>query len=123
MTIPPDHTRDEKIQTEHLRRAAYVYVRQSSPHQVEHHQESRRRQYGLAAWAEQTGWARSRITVVDQDQGRTATVAHSRDGFEEMAAAVGRGEVGIVIGLEVARLARNSPDWHHLMYCAAGPAR
>ncbi len=116
MTIPPDHTRDAKIQSEHLQRVAYVYVRQSSPYQVEHHQESRRRQYDLAAWAEQAGWARERIIVVDQDQGRSAAVAHARDGFEGMATAVGRGEVGIVIGLEVARLARNSPDWHHLMY-------
>jgi len=105
-----------KIQPEHLGRTAYVYVRQSSPYQVEHHRESQRRQYDLVAWATAAGWAQERVVVVDEDQGKSGAIAHARGGFERLAAAVARGEAGIVISLEVSRLARNSPDWHHLMY-------
>jgi DNA invertase Pin-like site-specific DNA recombinase len=103
-----------KIQAHHLERAAYVYVRQSSPRQVQEHLESRRRQYERAEWAVAAGWARERIVVIDEDQGKSGATAKSRTGFARLIGAVARGEVGIVIALEVTRLARNSPDWHHL---------
>lgn len=106
----------KNVRGEHLERAAYVYVRQSSFYQVEHHHESRRRQYELVTWAHEAGWPAERVVVVDEDQGKSGAVAHSRSGFDRLAAAVARGEVGIVISLEASRLARNSPDWHHLMY-------
>jgi DNA invertase Pin-like site-specific DNA recombinase len=105
-----------KIRPEHLDRQAYVYVRQSSPHQVEHHREGRRRQYDLATWAQEVGWPKERIVVLDEDQGKSSAIPQTRTGFGRLIACVGRGEVGIVISLEVARLARNSPDWHHLIY-------
>jgi len=106
----------QKVRAEHLARMAYLYVRQSSPRQVEQHQESRRRQYDLVEWATDMGWPRERTLVIDEDQGTSGAIAYARRGFDRMASAVGRGEAGIVIGLEVSRLARNSPDWHHLMY-------
>ena len=108
--------RSKKIRPEHLDRAAYIYVRQSSPRQVEQHREGGRRQYQLVDWAREVGWSQQRIIVVDEDQGKSGSRPQSRSGFGRLAAAVGRGEVGIVIALEVARLARNSPDWHHLVY-------
>jgi DNA invertase Pin-like site-specific DNA recombinase len=108
--------RSRKIRSGHFDRAAYVYVRQSSPQQVEQHREGGRRQYQLVEWAQEVGWPRERIVVVDEDQGKTGSRPQSRSGFGRLVAAVGRGEVGIVIALEVTRLARNSPDWHHLVY-------
>jgi DNA invertase Pin-like site-specific DNA recombinase len=111
----PTPTRS-KIRPGHLDRAAYVYVRQSSPQQVREHQESRRRQYELADWALAAGWPRDRIVVIDEDQGKSSATPKTRPGFERLATAAGCGEVGIVIALEVTRLARNSPDWHHLIY-------
>lgn len=108
--------RHAKIQPHHLERAAYVYVRQSSPRQVIEHLESRRRQYERVEWAIGAGWPRERIVVVDEDQGKSGATAKTRPGFARLIAAVARGEVGIVIALEVTRLSRNSPDWHHLLY-------
>ncbi len=105
-----------KILPDHLDRKAYVYIRQSSPRQVWQHPEGRRRQYEMVDWVEQLGWDKERIVVIDEDQGKSATIARSRSGFEQTAMAVGRSEVGIVVSLEVARLARNSPDWYHLIY-------
>ena len=107
---------NSKVGPSHLDRKAYVYVRQSSPQQVFHHAESRRRQYEMAEWVQQIGWPEERIIVIDEDQGTSAAVAGARSGFERLAKAVGRGEAGIVVSLEVSRLARNSPDWYHLLY-------
>jgi DNA invertase Pin-like site-specific DNA recombinase len=105
-----------KVLAMHLERCAYVYVRQSSYYQVEHNLESQRRQYNMRKWASELGWPEERIIVVDEDQGRSGSVAGMRSGFEQLASAVGREEVGIVLSLEASRLARNSPDWHHLIY-------
>jgi len=105
-----------KIAAKHLERAAYVYVRQSSPRQVVEHLESQRRQYGRVDWAMAAGWPRERIVVVDEDQGKSGAAARTRPGFTRLLAAVAQGLVGIVIALEVTRLSRNSPDWHHLLY-------
>lgn len=105
-----------KIRERHLSRVAYVYVRQSSAFQVDHHRESQRRQYNLVDWVASAGWPKERIVLVDEDQGKSGAVAFTRTGFGNMVAAVGRGEVGIIASLEVSRLARNSPDWSHLVY-------
>jgi len=97
-----------KIHEEHFARAAYVYVRQSSPYQVEHHLGSKIRQYDLAKWAGELGWSSAKIITVDEDQGESGSLPHARSAFGQMVKAVARGEVGIVIGLEASRLARNN---------------
>ena len=107
--------RNGKIQAVHLDRKAYVYVRQSSPFQVENHLESQRRQYEFVERAVELGWPRERIVVVDEDQARSGSLPNSRDGFDRVVTAVGMGGVGIGMSLEVSRLARNSPDWHKLL--------
>ena len=104
-----------KISTLHLRRAALVYIRQSSANQVEHNRESTARQYALAERAVELGWPRERITVIDQDLGLSGASATQRSGFAQLTAAVALGQVGIVLGLEVSRLARNNADWYRLL--------
>lgn len=113
---------DPKIQARHLGRQALIYVRQSHPNQVYRHPESARRQYGLVERAQQLGWPRAQIRVIDADQGKSAAgsaAAHERDGFTPLVSAVGLGEVGLVLALEVARLARNSAEWYRLLELAA----
>jgi len=105
-----------KVTAGHLERRAYVYVRQSSPKQVDNHVQSKQRQYEFADVALQLGWARSQIVVIDDDQGQSGSRAHARSGFGRLVTAVGLGEVGMVMSLEASRLARNSPDWHNLIY-------
>jgi excisionase family DNA binding protein len=106
---------DPKIRSEHLERRAFVYIRQSSPQQLRDHVEGRLRQFQMTDWAEHAGWPKERVVVLDEE-GKTASVAKARMKFGDLVAAVGRGEAGIVISLEVSRLARNSPDWHNLIY-------
>ena len=101
-----------KISAEHLARSAYVYVRQSSPDQLVHNHESRRRQYGLADRARQLGW--TSVEVVDDDLGRSGDGV-SRPGFERLLAAICQGRVGAVFAIEASRLARNGRDWHTLI--------
>jgi excisionase family DNA binding protein len=105
-----------KISTDHLDRAAYVYVRQSSMAQVQHNHESQRRQYGLRERARLLGW--QDVTIVDEDLGRSGSGV-ARPGFDRLLTAVGRGEVGAVFAIEASRLARNGRDWHTLLeFCA-----
>ncbi|MCP4964550.1 MAG: recombinase family protein [bacterium] len=104
---------NDKIRDDHLRRAAYVYVRQSSQHQVRHHRESGRRQYDLAERARQLGFAST--IVIDEDQGKSGSGLQDRPGFGRLLAAVCRGEVGAVLALEASRLSRNNRDWYHLI--------
>ena len=99
----------------HRQRQAFVYIRQSSPAQVEHNTESTRRQYALAARAEALGWHPDRITIVDEDLGLSGQSADQRDGFNSLAADVALGRAGLVLGLEVSRLARNNADWYRLI--------
>ncbi len=106
-------TMSEKISAEHLKRAAYVYVRQSTEHQVRHHHQGRERQYELKQRAQQLGFIR--VVVIDDDQGRSGSGSVKRPGFAELLSAVCRGDVGAVLALEVSRLARNNLDWHHLI--------
>lgn len=103
----------EKIREEHLGRAAYVYVRQSSMHQVHHHQESRQRQYDLTHRARQLGFTET--IVIDEDQGKSGSGLQVRPGFGRLLSAVCQGEAGAVLALEASRLARNNRDWYHLI--------
>ncbi len=104
-----------KIQEQHLERLAIVYIRQSSPQQVLEHRESTRRQYGLADYAIALGWSAERVLVIDEDQGQSGRSAENRAGFQRILAEVGLDHVGIVLGLEMSRLARSDRDWHHLL--------
>ena len=113
--------RRARIQPQHLERAAYVYVRQSSPRQVVEHLESKRRQYDLVSWARDAGWSDEHIVVIDEDQGKSGAKANTRTGFARLIKAVAQGLVGIVIALEVTRLSRNSPcDLQNTKRCASG---
>src|SRR5580704_8656139 len=104
-----------KINTAHLRRAAYVYLRQSSPAQVENNRESTARQYALAAKASEFGWPSEQVIVIDEDLGLTGSGVVQRNGFARLTAEVALGHVGLVLGLEVSRLARNNADWYRLI--------
>ncbi len=106
---------DTKISAAHLRRHACVYVRQSSAAQVEHNRESRERQYGLVERAISLGWQREQVTVIDEDLGVSGGGLVDRAGFARLTSEVGLGHVGIVLGLEVSRLARNNADWYRLL--------
>ena len=106
---------DEKVQPTHLQRAAFVYVRQSSAAQVEHHRESTRRQYDLAERARKLGWRADQVTVIDEDLGLSGATTQGRGGFARMTAQVALRRVGILLGLEVSRLARNNADWYRLL--------
>jgi DNA invertase Pin-like site-specific DNA recombinase len=108
-----------KIHPSHLARRAYVYVRQSSMGQVLSHPESARRQRGLVKLAAGLGWAGSRIAVLDEDQGKSAQGSANREAFKRILGDVSVGDVGIVVGLEVSRLARNSADWFPLVEMCA----
>jgi DNA invertase Pin-like site-specific DNA recombinase len=104
-----------KIQAGHLDRVAYVYVRQSTPHQLEHNRESTQRQYALVERAGTLGWRAERIQVIDEDLGLSGAASAARAGFARLAAEVALGRVGIVLGLEASRLARNNADWYRLL--------
>jgi DNA invertase Pin-like site-specific DNA recombinase len=108
-------TTSEKITTQHLSRTAIIYVRQSSPHQVLTHQESRRLQYDLRKRALSLGWREEDIEVLDGDLGLTAAIPHFRDAFNQLAAKVMIGQVGIILSTEVTRLSRNCTDWYPLL--------
>ena len=105
----------EKISRRHRERLAIVYIRQSTPQQVERHQESTRLQYALVDRAFHLGWARESIVVVDDDLGRSGTSIEGRLGFQRLVAEVGLGNVGLVLGVEMSRLARSNRDWHQLL--------
>jgi len=109
----------KKIHADHLQRNAYLYVRQSSVRQVYEHAESTKRQYALADRAVALGWPRQNIITIDSDLGQSGSTVANRDGFKKLVAEVGMGHAGIVIGIEVSRLARNSSDWHRLLEICA----
>ncbi len=109
----------QKVTASHLRRDAYLYVRQSTVRQVFENVESTRRQYGLRQRAVALGWPEERVVVIDVDLGLSGSSASDRQGFQKLVAEVGLGHAGIVLGLEVSRLARNSTDWHRLLEICA----
>src|SRR5208283_3821421 len=108
-----------KVQPHHLENAAYLYVRQSSMRQVVENVESTKRQYALRGRAIALGWREDQIIVVDNDQGESGASAAWRQGFQRLVSEVGMGRAGIVMGLEVSRLARNNADWHRLLEICA----
>ena len=99
----------------HLRRDAYIYVRQSTLAQMTHNTESLHRQYDLSGRAKALGWAGNQVVVIDDDLGRSGSSAAGRRGFAELVADVGLGRAGIILSLEVSRLARNNTDWYQLL--------
>ena len=108
-----------KVQPHHLERGAYLYVRQSSMRQVIENVESAKRQYALRGRAIALGWRDEQIIVVDNDQGESGASAAWREGFQRLVSDVGMGRAGIVMGLEVSRLARNNADWQRLLEICA----
>ena len=109
---------NSKVTSQHLNLRAYLYVRQSTLRQVIDNNESTKRQYALKDKALKLGWSKEQLTVIDCDLGESGA-STMRDGFTHMVADVGLGRVGIVMGLEVSRLARNSRDWQHLLEICA----
>ncbi len=109
----------EKIQPSHLQRLAIIYVRQSTPQQVLKNRESTDLQYQLARRAVQLGWSEDRVLVIDDDQAHTASTAEGRFGFQRLLAEVSLNHVGIVLGIEMSRLARSCKDWHGLLELCA----
>ena len=109
----------DKIQRRHRERLAAVYIRQSTPQQMVRHKESTRLQYALVERAFNFGWARSSILVVDDDLGRSGSSIEGRPGFQRLVAEVGLGNIGLVLGVEVSRLARSNRDWHQLLEICA----
>ncbi len=112
-------TAHQKVNAGHLKRNAYLYVRQSTLRQVFENTESTKRQYGLRQHAVALGWPVERIIVIDTDLGQSGASAVDREGFQKLVTEVGLGKAGIVLGLEVSRLARNSTDWHRLLEICA----
>jgi DNA invertase Pin-like site-specific DNA recombinase len=113
-----NHDVHQKVKASHLKRSAYLYVRQSSLRQVFENTESTQRQYGLREQAVTLGWPLDRIIVIDSDLGLSGA-SSDREGFRRLVTEVSLAHVGIVLGLEVSRLARNSADWHRLLEICA----
>jgi DNA invertase Pin-like site-specific DNA recombinase len=113
------HGYTDKILPRHLDRLAVVYVRQSTMQQVLDHQESTRLQYGLVQRVVAWGWSETRVLVIDEDLGQSGTTAEGRQGFQRLVAEVGLDHVGLVVGMEMSRLARSSKDWHQLLETCA----
>jgi DNA invertase Pin-like site-specific DNA recombinase len=110
---------NQKLTADHLKRSAFLYIRQSTVQQVLKHRESTKRQYALQQRAVELGWPRARVVTIDNDQGQSGKSASDRKGFQRLVAEVATGNVGIVMGLEVACLARNNADWHRLLEICA----
>ena len=114
-----DALRSPKLKSWHFERTAIVYVRQSSPQQVAEHKESTARQYALADRAVAFGWSRDRVVVIDDDLGLSGQSAEGRLGFQRLLAEVALDHVGLILGLEMSRLARSCKDWHQLLELCA----
>src|ERR1700694_1171909 len=108
-----------KVGAEHLRRDAFLYVRQSTARQILKNAESTKRQYALRDRAVALGWPIERVHTIDGDQGRSGARAENRDGFQKLGSEVALDQAGILLGLEVSRLARNNADWQRLLELCA----
>ncbi|MGH2396184.1 MAG: recombinase family protein [bacterium] len=113
------HDAHQKVKASHLKRSAYLYIRQSTLRQVFENTESTQRQYALRQHAAALGWPLERIITIDTDLGQSGASAVDREGFQRLVTEVSLGRAGIVLGLEVSRLARNSADWHRLLEICA----
>jgi DNA invertase Pin-like site-specific DNA recombinase len=118
-TSPVDPPPSPKIKPWHLDRAAVVYVRQSTPQQVADHRESTARQYALRDRAVLLGWPGCQVQVIDDDLGKSGQSAEGRPGFQRLLAEVALDHVGLILGLEMSRLARSCKDWHQLLELCA----
>jgi DNA invertase Pin-like site-specific DNA recombinase len=118
-SAPPTGPTGGKVRVQHLTRLAVVYVRQSTPRQVQENTESTARQYDLARRAADLGWPPDRVLVIDDDLGQSGTSAAARTGFQRLLAELGLNHVGLVLGLEMSRLARSNKDWHQLLELCA----
>jgi DNA invertase Pin-like site-specific DNA recombinase len=105
---------EQKVQGRHYERLAVVYVRQSTVYQVQRHQESTHLQYGLVGHAERLGWPREQIVVIDDDLGVSGTTVEGRQGFQRLLSEVALDHVGLILGVEMSRLARSCKDWYQL---------
>ncbi len=112
-------SRHPKVLDLHLKKQAVIYIRQSSPYQVENNLESHKRQYQLTERVQKLGWPLARCTIIDEDLGISGVQSFNRAGYQRLVSMVALKEVGIVVGLEVSRLARNSLDWYQLLELAA----
>src|SRR5215475_9640940 len=110
-----EQLRSPKLRPWHLDRLAIVYVRQSTPQQVLEHLESTARQYALADRAVALGWPRDRVVTIDDDLGKSGQSVEGRPGFQRLLAEVALDHVGLILGLEMSRLARCCKDWHQLL--------
>lgn len=108
----------QKVTTAHLKKNAFLYIRQSTLRQVIENTESTKRQYNLQKQAERLGWPCNQIKIIDTDMGESGA-SQDREGFKKLVSEVGLGNAGIVMSLEVSRLARNSTDWHRLIEICA----
>ena len=115
----PAPVRSPKLQSWHTARAAVVYVRQSTPQQVLDHRESTARQYALADRAVELGWTRDQVVIIDDDLGKSGQSAEGRPGFQRLLADLALDRVGLILGLEMSRLARSCKDWHQLLELCA----
>ena len=115
MNDPESRDRSPKLQDWQLTRIAVVYVRQSTPQQVLDHRESTARQYALADRAVELGWPRDQVVVIDDDLGKSGQSAEGRPGFQRLLAELALDRVGLILGLEMSRLARSCKDWHQLV--------
>jgi len=104
-----------KIHRHHQERLAVVYVRQSTPQQMTRHPESTRLQYGLVERALMLGWSRADVLVIDEDLGKSGSTAQGRSGFQRLVTEVSLNRVGLVLGIEMSRLARSCRDWYQLL--------
>ena len=111
--------RSPKLRPWHFDRGAVVYVRQSTPQQVNDHQESTSRQYALADRAVELGWPREHVLVIDDDLGKSGQSIEGRPGFQRLLAEVALDHIGLILGLEMSRLARSNRDWHQLLELCA----
>ncbi|MFZ0158961.1 MAG: recombinase family protein, partial [Kineosporiaceae bacterium] len=119
MSMPWERIAGTKVTGRHLDRLAVVYIRQSSRQQVLDHQESTRLQYALVDRAVGLGWACGRVLVIDEDLGKSGSSAVARTGFQRLVTEIGLDHVGLVLGIEMSRLARSGRDWYQLMELCA----
>ena len=110
---------NSKVTASHLKHDAYLYVRQSTMRQLFENQASTQRQYSLRQRALALGWTVEQVQIIDSDQGQSGASAADREGFQKLVVEVSLGRAGIVMGLEVSRLARNNADWHRLLEICA----